>query len=125
MLLSATYCTLHGHVLTFVLFIVFQKNVFLLQRNFHSSIQIYHEQGNNLNFIVHIFSGFVKYMFEAHRGQEEFSACEVWTHSLEIISTYMYIHVFYHYTAKNATDLMQVVDFTSLMQVANKLYQAC
>ena len=29
------------------------------------------------------------------------------------------------YTAKNATDLMQVVDFTDLMQVANKLYQAC
>ena len=30
-----------------------------------------------------------------------------------------------HYTAKNATDLMQVVDFTSLMQFANKLCQAC
>ena len=29
------------------------------------------------------------------------------------------------YTAKNATDLMQVVDFTGLMQFANKLYQAC
>ncbi len=29
------------------------------------------------------------------------------------------------YTAKNATDLMQVVHFTGLMQVANKLYQAC
>ncbi len=28
------------------------------------------------------------------------------------------------YTAINATDLTQVVDFTSLMQVANKLYQA-
>ncbi len=27
------------------------------------------------------------------------------------------------YTARNATDLMQVVDFTGLMQVANKLYQ--
>ena len=27
--------------------------------------------------------------------------------------------------AKNTTDLMQVVDFISLMQVANKLYQAC
>ncbi len=30
-----------------------------------------------------------------------------------------------HYTAKNATDLMQVVDSTGLMQVVNKLYQAC
>ncbi len=30
-----------------------------------------------------------------------------------------------YYTAKNATDLMQVVEFTGLMQVANKLYQAC
>ncbi len=29
------------------------------------------------------------------------------------------------YTAKNATDVMQVVDFTGLMQFANKLYQAC
>ncbi len=29
------------------------------------------------------------------------------------------------HTAKNATDLMQVVDFIGLMQVANKLYQAC
>ncbi len=29
------------------------------------------------------------------------------------------------YTAKNATDLMQVVDFTGLMQFANKLYQVC
>ncbi len=29
------------------------------------------------------------------------------------------------YTAKNATDLVQVVDFIGLMQVANKLYQAC
>ncbi len=28
-------------------------------------------------------------------------------------------------TAKNATHLMQVVDFIRLMQVANKLYQAC
>ena len=28
-------------------------------------------------------------------------------------------------TARNATDLMQVVDFTGLMQFANKLYQAC
>jgi hypothetical protein len=27
--------------------------------------------------------------------------------------------------AKNATDLMQIVDFTVLLQVANKLYQAC
>ncbi len=31
------------------------------------------------------------------------------------------------YTSKNGTDLMQVVNFTLLylMQVANKLYQAC
>ena len=29
------------------------------------------------------------------------------------------------YTAKNATVLMQVVDFTGLMQVAKKLYQTC
>ncbi len=29
------------------------------------------------------------------------------------------------YTAKNATDLMQVVRCTGLMQVANELYQAC
>jgi hypothetical protein len=29
------------------------------------------------------------------------------------------------YTAKNAIDLMQVVDFNALMQFANKLYQAC
>ena len=29
------------------------------------------------------------------------------------------------YTAKNATDLLQVVYFTGLMQVAKKLYQAC
>jgi hypothetical protein len=29
----------------------------------------------------------------------------------------------YSYTTKNATDL-QVVDFTGLMQIANKLYQA-
>ena len=29
------------------------------------------------------------------------------------------------YTAKNATDMMQVVDFTDLMQFAHKLYQAC
>ncbi len=30
------------------------------------------------------------------------------------------------YTAKNATtDVMQAVDFTGLMQFANKLYQAC
>ena len=29
------------------------------------------------------------------------------------------------YTAKNAADLMQVVDFTALMQFANKLYQTC
>ena len=28
------------------------------------------------------------------------------------------------YTAKNATDLMQVVNLTGLMQVAHKLYQA-
>ena len=27
------------------------------------------------------------------------------------------------HTAKNATDLMQVVDFSGLMQSANKLYQ--
>ena len=26
--------------------------------------------------------------FEAHRGQVEFSACEVWTHSLEIFLPY-------------------------------------
>lgn len=29
------------------------------------------------------------------------------------------------YTARNATDLMQVVDFAGLMQVVNKLHQAC
>ncbi len=29
------------------------------------------------------------------------------------------------HTAKNATDLMQIVDFTGLMQFANELYQAC
>ena len=29
------------------------------------------------------------------------------------------------YTAKNATDVMQVGDSTGLMQFANKLYQAC
>ena len=29
------------------------------------------------------------------------------------------------YTARNATDLLQVVDFTSLMQVVNKLQQVC
>ena len=27
------------------------------------------------------------------------------------------------FTAKNATDLLQVVDFTSLLQVVNKLHQ--
>ena len=34
-------------------------------------------------------------------------------------------HACLSYTAKNTTDLMQVVDLTGLMQVANKLYQAC
>ena len=29
------------------------------------------------------------------------------------------------YTARNATDLMQLADFTDLMQVDNKLHQAC
>ena len=29
------------------------------------------------------------------------------------------------YTARNATDLLQVVDFTGLMQVVNKLQQVC
>ena len=32
---------------------------------------------------------------------------------------------FQSYAANNATDLMQVVNSTGLMQVANKLYQAC
>jgi hypothetical protein len=30
-----------------------------------------------------------------------------------------------HYTARNATDLLQVADFTGLLQVVNKLQQAC
>jgi hypothetical protein len=29
------------------------------------------------------------------------------------------------YTARNATDLLQVADFTGLLQVVNKLQQAC
>ena len=29
------------------------------------------------------------------------------------------------YTAKNATDLLQVVKFTGLLQLVNKLQQAC
>jgi hypothetical protein len=29
------------------------------------------------------------------------------------------------YTARNATDLLQVADFTDLLQVVNKLQQAC
>ena len=29
------------------------------------------------------------------------------------------------YTARNATDLLQVVDFTGLLQVVNKLRQVC
>ena len=29
------------------------------------------------------------------------------------------------YTAKNATDLLQVVNFTGLLQLVNKLQQAC
>jgi hypothetical protein len=31
----------------------------------------------------------------------------------------------YMYTARNATDLLQVADFTGLLQVVNKLQQAC
>ena len=31
----------------------------------------------------------------------------------------------YNYTARNATDWLQVVDFTGLLQVVNKLQQAC
>jgi hypothetical protein len=30
-----------------------------------------------------------------------------------------------YYTARNATDLLQVADFTSLLEVVNKLQQAC
>ena len=30
-----------------------------------------------------------------------------------------------HYTAQNATDLLQVVNFTSLSQLVDKLQQAC
>jgi hypothetical protein len=30
-----------------------------------------------------------------------------------------------YYTARNATDLLQVADFTGLLQVVNKLQQAC
>ena len=30
-----------------------------------------------------------------------------------------------YYTAKNATDLLQVVNFTCLLQLVNKLQQAC
>jgi hypothetical protein len=29
------------------------------------------------------------------------------------------------YTARNATDLLQFADFTGLLQVVNKLQQAC
>ncbi len=35
------------------------------------------------------------------------------------------INFIFRYTAKNATALVQVVDFNDLMQFANKLYQAC
>jgi hypothetical protein len=34
-------------------------------------------------------------------------------------------HLHVNHTAKNATDLMQVVDFTGLMLFTNKLCQAC
>ena len=33
--------------------------------------------------------------------------------------------MYQHYTAKNATDLLQVVKFTGLLQLVNKLQQAC
>ena len=33
--------------------------------------------------------------------------------------------MFKPYTAKNATDLLQVVNFTTLLQFLNKLQQAC
>jgi hypothetical protein len=31
----------------------------------------------------------------------------------------------WHYTARNATDLLQVVNFTGLLQLVGKLQQAC
>ncbi len=41
------------------------------------------------------------------------------------VCTDLFVSKCLEYTAKNATDLVQVVDFTSLMHFANKLYQAC
>ena len=38
---------------------------------------------------------------------------------------YFISHVAFTYRAKNATDLLQVVDFTGLLQVVNKLQQVC
>ena len=40
--------------------------------------------------------------------------------SLFIVST-----LCLYYTAKNATDLLQIVNFTDLLQLVNKLQQAC
>ncbi len=42
-----------------------------------------------------------------------------------MIQAQLEMYVVTIHTAKNATDLMQVVDFIGLMQVANMLYQAC
>ena len=35
------------------------------------------------------------------------------------------MHSFLAYTVKNATDLLQVVNFTGLFQLVNKLQQTC
>ena len=38
------------------------------------------------------------------------------------ISSIFYVHI---YTAKNSTGSLQIVNFTGLLQVVNKLQQAC
>ena len=48
---------------------------------------------------------------------------EIFRNKLKIGYLFLNVHCLNLHTTKNATDLMQVVDFTGLMQVANKLYQ--
>ena len=47
---------------------------------------------------------------------------DVWCGSMV---SYGMKYTVYGYTARNATDVKQVVDFTSLMQIVIKLNQAC